>query len=42
VGGDFAKKGKFFIPKGNSPTYFAGVINEAKKNPGVGRYDITT
>ena len=40
VGGDLAKGGKFFIPKGKTPTYFVAVINEAKKYPGVGKYNI--
>lgn len=36
----FAKNGKFFIPKGNTPTYFTSVINESKKSPGVGKYNV--
>lgn len=40
IGGDIAKGGKFFIPKGKTPTYFTSVINEAKKFPGVGKYNI--
>lgn len=40
IGGDIAKGGKFSIPKGKTPTYFASVINEAKKFPGVGKYNI--
>ena len=41
IAGDIAKGGKFFIPKGKTPTYFAAVINEAKKTVGVGKYNIT-
>lgn len=40
VGGELGKGGKFFIPKGKVPTYFEGVINESKKSPGVGKYNI--
>jgi hypothetical protein len=40
IAGDIAKGGKFFIPKGKTPTYFTAVINEAKKTVGVGKYNI--
>lgn len=33
-----AKGGKFFIPKGNTPTYFGKIVNDSKKVPGVGQY----
>ena len=36
----FANKGKFYIAKGNEPTFFGQVQNESKKKPGVGRYNI--
>ena len=42
VGLDIGKGGKFFIPKSNAPNYFGSVMNEAKKTPGVGKYDLAS
>ena len=36
----FAAGGKFFMSKGKIPSYFENVCNEAKKVPGVGKYDM--
>jgi len=37
---DFGVGGKFFIPKGKTLSYFENVINESKKVPGVGKYEV--
>ena len=41
VGLNISKPGKFFIPKEKGKTYFEAVVNNAKKTPGVGKYDVT-
>ena len=35
----FGENGKFFISKGKIPSYFEDVVNQAKKTPGVGKYE---
>ena len=37
---DFGVGGKFFIPKGKTPSYFEDLIDKSKKVPGVGKYEI--
>lgn len=37
----FAKNGRFFIPKGNEPTYITTIMNISKKTPGIGKYETT-
>ena len=41
VGQNLGKNGKFFIPKGNSPSFFTQVQKKAKETPGVGQYKPT-
>jgi len=33
-------QGKFFIAKGKSDSFFAEIMKESAKKPGVGRYEI--
>ena len=39
VGLTLGKNGKFFIPKGNTPSFFTKVMKDAEKVPGVGKYN---
>ena len=39
VGLTLGKNGKFFIPKGNTPSYFTQIVKTADKTPGVGKYN---
>ena len=40
TGPTMGEGGKFFMSKGKIPNYFEDVMNQAKKVPGVGRYDL--
>lgn len=40
TGPQLGEGGKFFMSKGKIPSYFEDVVNQAKKTPGVGKYDL--